>query len=327
MSGTPFTTSFRNVKPYARVILQPGDIVTPTTLTIGSLIITGTQNLAGISLEHPTDEPVISSLQAYRAFTADDYGTTLHCPLLRHGWAAGQTTTGLQVQNVGSQAADITVTNTTITGTVTTKQATVEDVAKGASANFLQSDHFDTGTLASAKVTSSPSIDLVAIVSDRADGTDPKRFFHYACFSADNASTLISLPLVKEHFFGNTSGIQVQNTGTISTHLILTYTTGAVAGGNIGNLTYVISTTKPVGPGSSKTFWNITGGGTLNIVINYTSPATNTVPLMRSNNCVIVKSVPWQGNTAQPIVAIAIESTENSANPQDSKAYEGANLD
>jgi hypothetical protein len=133
--------------------------------------------------------------------------------------------------------------------------------------------------------------------------------------------------LVKEHFFGNTSGIQVQNTGTISTHLILTYTTGAVAGGNIGNLTYVISTTKPVAPGASKTFWNITGGGTSNIVINYTLPATNTVPLMRSLSGVIVKSVSWQGNTAQPIVAIAIESTENSADPQDSKAYEGVNID
>jgi hypothetical protein len=258
------------------------------------------------------------------------------------GWTSGQ-----QIQNIGSEVADVYLVAYNALGdryTCPEKQLNFGESHtylsdEGNPMEVCVSDDVGTGdmlTLPSGYSGSGvvfgtqPLAGIINIHNKgfgRADGTEPKRFFHYACFNAGNASTSISLPLVKEHFFGNTSGIQVQNTGTISTHLILTYTTGAVAGGNIGNLTYVISTTKPVGPGSSKTFWNITGGGTLNIVINYTSPATNTVPLMRSNNGVIVKSVPWQGNTAQPIVAIAIESTENSANPQDSEAYEGGTVE
>jgi hypothetical protein len=324
---SPFTTSFPNVKPYARVILQPGDVVTPTSLNIGSLIITGTQDLAGISLEHPTDAPMITGLQASRAFAASDHGTTLYCPLLRHGWAGAETTTGLQVQNVGNQATNITVIYTEITGTVTTEKVTAENIAVGASKNFLQSNHFDTQTLASAVITSTEDVALVAIVSDRANGTNPKRYFHYGCFKAGIASTTVSLPLVKEHFYGNTSGIQVQNTGTISTHLVLTYTTGYVDDENEGNLSYVISTISPVGPGASKTIWNITAGGTEDIIITPIAPATNTLPLMTSNNGVIIRSVSWDHNPAQPIVAIAVESTEYGANPQDSKAYEGVNID
>ncbi len=322
-SSTSFTTSFPNVAPYARVILQPGDIVTPASLTIGALIITGTQNLAGIAIEHPTHEPMVNSMQVSRAFVEDDHGTTLHCPLLRRGWGSAETTTGLQVQNVGDQETSITVTYTEVQGDVTTEVVTENNISIGESVNFLQANHFDPQTLASAVISSSPAVDLVAIVNDRANGTNPKRYFHYACFSDDNASTTISLPLVKEHFFGNTSGIQIQNTGTISTHLVLTYTTGQVKDSNIGNITYVITTTVPVGPGASKTFWNLTGSGTNDIVIF----PTDTSSLARSNSGVIVRSLPWDQNAAQPIVAIVVESTESSSNPQDSKGYEGINLD
>jgi hypothetical protein len=48
---------------------------------------------------------------------------------------------------------------------------------------------------------------------------------------------------------------------------------------------------------------------------------------MTSNNGVIIRSVSWDHNPPQPIVAVAVESTEYGANPQDSKAYEGVNID
>jgi hypothetical protein len=319
MGGTPYSTSYRNVKPYARVILQPGDAVTSTAVTVGSLIVTGTQSLAGISLEHPTDEPVITGMQASRAFVASDYDDTLHCPLLRYQWAGAQTTTGLQVQNVGDQETDITVEYTVISGTVSIPVVTTMDVLPGASANFLQENHFEPETLASAVITSDPAVDLVAVVNDRADGTNPKRYLTYACFSDDNATTKVSLPLAKEHFHGNTSGVQVQNTGDLPIHLVLTYTT------NTTNWTFVISTTSPIAAGASKTFWNLTGGGTKDIeIITTTVPIANFV---NSNSGVIVESQSWNASKIQPIVAMAIESSENIANPQDSKSYEGVNLE
>jgi hypothetical protein len=68
-------------------------------------------------------------------------------------------------------------------------------------------------------------------------------------------------------------------------------------------------------------------GGTEDIIITPIAPATNTLPLMTSNNGVIIRSVSWDHNPPQPIVAVAVESTEYGANPQDSKAYEGVNID
>jgi hypothetical protein len=320
MGGTPYSTTFAKVKPYARIIVQPGDAVPPGSPAVGSLIVGGSQPVAGISLEHPTIAAAPNSLQASRAFVPNDYGDTVHCPLLRYKWGAYETTSGLQVQNVGTATTTITVTYNIVVGSAPGGTVYTDTVAPGTSANFLQENHFSANTLASAVITNSGGQDLAAVVNDRSDNATPQRFLTYACFK-DTNRTKIGLPLVKELFHQNTSGIQVQNIGTSSTHIRLTYITHT-------NLTFVIATTSPLAAGASKTFYLPSAGGTSGITISYSPPATSTLHLQGTVSGVIIESLPLNIFTpAQPIVAVAIESSiPASIDPQDSKGYEGVNL-
>jgi hypothetical protein len=117
----------------------------------------------------------------------------------------------------------------------------------------------------------------------------------------------VSLPLAKEDFFNNTTGIQIQNVGNGPATFTLTYKTGA------GD-TVVISHTDPVAVGGSKTFYRVASGGTGNIQVN--SGDLNDLPGT-------VSGVTITSN--QPIVAIANEANYNNVNAQDTKNYEGFN--
>jgi hypothetical protein len=184
---------------------------------------------------------------------------------------------------------------------------TAANVPDGASANFLQQDHLDPGELASISVVSTGGGDLAAIVNDRADAPNPKRFTTYACFAESNATTTISLPLVKEGFFNNTTGVQVQNVGNAPATFTLTYKTHT-------GFTVEVTHTDAVAPGASKTFYRLPANGTANIqVVSGTLSNLNATV-----NGVTITS-------AQPIVAIANESNYTGVTPQDTKNYEGFN--
>jgi hypothetical protein len=161
--------------------------------------------------------------------------------------------------------------------------------------------------LAAVSVTSTGGGDLAAITNDRADAPNPKRFTTYACFAETNATNSISLPLAKEDFFNNTTGIQIQNVGNGPATYTLTYRTGA------GN-TVVLTHTDPVPVGASKTFFRVASGGTANIQVSSGSLA---------NLPGTVSGVTITSN--QPIVAMANEANYNGVNPQDTKNYEGFN--
>jgi hypothetical protein len=321
MGGVIDTITFSGIPPYARVILNPNDAIDTPGAAVGSLKVVGNQPLAGISLEHPTEALTTNDLQASRAFVENDYGEKLYCPMVRRDWGNLDATSGIQVQNVGNATTNITVTYKIIRPSPSTVTVTKTGVAPGASKNFLQAEDLPPGGyLASAIITNSNHQNLAAIVSDRADGVTPQRYLTYACFKDTLTVTKISLPLVKEEFpmtNPNTSGIQVQNIGSTYTYFKLTYVTH-------NNETYTVVTTQPINSGESKTFRLLTiPGNTPQITI---SP-TDLTGLEHTINGVIVESLPWNGNDAQPIVAIAVESSLDTNNyPQDTKAYEGVNI-
>jgi hypothetical protein len=309
VAGNIYTKEYNNVPPSAMVVINPSDAGVPSGQgNIGSLSVVGTQPLAGASLEHETTAAVAQNLQASRAFVPSDYASTLYCPLLRHQFGSQSTTTGLQVQNVSGSAQNISVTYNVVFGPgapATVGPITVNNVADGASANFLSSDHLQPGQLASATVTSGGNI--AAVVNDRATNPTPNRFTTYACFAATKATTNVSLPLVKENFNHNTTGIQVQNVGNAAATFTLTYKTHTGA-------TVVITHSDAVAPGSSKTFYRVSSGGTTGLIVNsgLLSSLDSTV-----NGVVITSS--------QPIVAIANENNYTGMNIQDTKNYEGFN--
>jgi hypothetical protein len=310
IAGNTYNNAYNNVPPNAMVIVNPADAGVPlgTGYFVG-LTVTGTQPIAGTSLEHETAPTVANSMQASRGFVPSDYGTDLFCPLVRHNYSAILTTSGIQVQNVGNAPTNITVTYSMVVGSAINTTVTQNNVAPGASANFLQSTDFNNNSLGAATITSSGQ-PLAAIVNDRAQATNPIRVTTYACFNQANATETISLPLVKEYWFGNTSGLQIQNVGNAPTDVILTYNT------NNGD-TVVIRTTSPIPAGASKTFYALTTNGTsgISVVSGSLNDLSSTV------SGVVVES-----EDGQPIVAIGNEgSLASNPLPQDTKNYEGFN--
>lgn len=307
VNGVDYTETYDDVPANAMVVVVPSAVGVPTgNNNIGGLTVTGTQPLAGASLEHVTAASVSQNLQASKAFTPSEYDTTVYCPLLRNAYGSKLTTTGLQVQNVTTASTfNITVNYAYVGGG--SKTVTVNNVGPGESANFLQSVDLPAGTLASATITAGGNI--AAIVNDKATATDPQRVTTYACFGASSATSKINLPLVKEDFGGsvvNTTGIQVQNVGLSATTVTLVYNPD-------GGSAVTLSHTDTIQPGSSKTFYRVANGGTAGLT---GSPGS----LDGTVNGVVITS-----NNGQPVVAIANESSLTGA-LQDTKNYEGFNV-
>ncbi len=314
VGANTYPKSYPNVPGNAMVVISPADAGVPAG-AVGSLTVTGSQALAGTSLEHEASAAVAQNLQASKAFTPNDYDDIACCPLVRNAHTPNQQTTGIQAQNVGAAAQTIKVDYSYSIGggAVQTKSVTSPSLAVGESFTFFGGDATNglpAGALGSAKVTGMGGGNIAVVVNDRGFATaNPNRVTTYACFAASSASTDVVLPLYKEYLGGNTSGIQIQNVGAGPATVEVTYqpTTGSAV---------TFSHTTAIAANASATFFGVSG---------LTSPAGITV---------VSGSAPGLNNSFggvsissnQPIVAIANESS-SAPNPsgQDTKNYEGFN--
>lgn len=310
VSGKTYTKQFNNVPANAMVVIAPGDAGVPSgNGQVGSLTVTGSGPLAGTSLEHQHAAAVAQNLQASRAFTPADYDDKVYCPLFRNAHTGAQLTTGAQVQNVSNSQQTVTLTYKPRDGGQTiTRQ---ESVAPGASATFYAPFlGIPAGSVGSVTITGQGN--LVAVVNDEGTENGLKRTTTYSCFPAAKATKRVVMPLYKESWIGNTSGIQVQNVAEngAAADIVITYI--ATNGGQTVKLTPGVSV--PAGGGT--TFFGVSNRifpPTMTVVSG--NPAT----LAGTYGSVIIES-----NT--PIVAIANESGFGpGASAQDSKNYEGFN--
>lgn len=314
VGANTFPKVFNNVPGNAMVVISPVDALVPAG-AVGSLTVTGTQALAGTSLEHEATAAVAQNLQASKAFTPNDYDDVAYCPLVRNAHTGNSQTTGIQAQNVGAAAQTVKVDYSYSIGggALQTKSVTSPSLAVGESFTFFGGDAVNgipAGALGSAKVTGVGGGNIAVVVNDRGFNTvNPNRVTTYACFPSSGATANVVLPLYKEFFGGNTTGIQVQNVGASPATVQVTYQpTGGSA------VTFSHSTPIPVG--ASATFFGVS---------SLTSPSGITVvsgsaaSLNNSFGGVTITS-------NQPIVTIANESS-SAPNPsgQDTKNYEGFN--
>jgi uncharacterized cupredoxin-like copper-binding protein len=319
LGGTEYTASYPDIPANAMVIVNPSDAGVPTGTGpgLGSLVVTGTGPLAGASLEHQTTATLANSLQASRGFVPNDYDSTANCPLVRRNQGSANATTGIQAQNATTdQTFDISVTYEIIFPTArTVGPVTVEDVGPGESANFLQLNDLAAGEIGAATVTGGG--DIAVIVNDRADAFTPQRFTTYACFGVGNATSTVAIPLAKDRFANNTTGIQVANVGGAPAEITLNYV-------NFNGTNIDVRTTVDVEPGASKTFLNMATGGTTGIeAINGTDlDDLLNGPFGDGNGGIAGVTI----TSDQPIVAIANEANYSGVNVQDTKNYEGFNL-
>jgi hypothetical protein len=296
------------------VIFIPADANVPSG-GVGSLTVTGTQPLAGTSLEHEAAAAVAQNLQASKAFTPNDYDGTAYCPLIRNGHTGNEQTTGIQAQNVGNSAQTISVDYSFSVGggALQTKTVTSPSLQPGASFTFFGADAtygIPVGGLGSATVSGDGGGNIAVVVNDRGfKSTNPNRVTAYSCFPASSTSNNVLLPLYKELFGGNTTGIQIQNVGGSGATCDVTYTpTG-------GGAAVVLSHSTPIASGSSITFFNAS------------SPAAGGLTVVSGNAASLNNSfggVSIECN--QAVVAIGNESSFPPASSlQDTKNYEGFN--
>jgi hypothetical protein len=316
VGGSTYNRNFTNVPANAMVVVSPADAGVPAN-GVGSLTVTGSQPLAGTSLEHEASAAVAQNLQASKAFTPSDYDQTAYCPLVRNAHTANDQTTGIQAQNVsgGAQTIEVEYSYSVGGGPLQTKTVTSPSLANGASFTFFGKDAqygIPAGALGSATVTGS-SGNIAVVVNDRGfNTTNPNRVTTYACFPSSGATNNVVLPLYKEYFGGNTTGIQIQNVGNAGATVTVTY---APTGGS----TVSFSHSTPIPAGASATFFGVS---------NLTSPAGISNPgggaagLFNTFGGVSITS-------NQPIVAIGNESMSSApgqaASGQDTKNYEGFN--
>lgn len=298
IGASTHTKTFNAVPGNAMVVISAADATPPVPAGgVGSLTVTGTQPLAGTSLEHEASAAVAQNLQASKAFTPNDYDDTAYCPLVRNAHTANQQTTGIQAQNVGAAPQTVTVDYSYSIGggALQTDSATSPTLAVGESFTFFGADGtygLPSGALGSATVTGDGGGNIAVVVNDRAfsPAVNPTRVTTYSCFAASGASSNVVLPLYKETFGGNTTGIQVQNVGATPATVEATY---APTGG-----APVVVTSPAIEPGASYTYFGIAGLG--NTFGGVTLSAD------------------------QPIVAIGNESSFGAgASGQDTKNYEG----
>lgn len=312
VGGSTFNRNFNNVPANAMVIFIPADAGVPGG-GVGSLTVTGTGPLAGTSLEHEASAAVAQNLQASKAFTPSDYDDTAYCPLIRHAHTGNEQTTGIQAQNVGNSAQTITVDYAYSVGggAVQSKSVTSPNLQPGESFTFFGADPANgipAGGLGSATVSGDGGGNIAVVVNDRGfKSTNPNRVTAYSCFPASSATDTVLLPLYKELFGGNTTGVQVQNVGGSGATCEVTYApTGASP--------VVLTNTSPIPTGGSVTFFNTSNpSGGISVV------SGNAASLNNSFGGVTIEC-------NQPVVAIGNESSFPPADSfQDTKNYEGFN--
>lgn len=277
---------------------------------VGSLVVAGSQPLAGVVMEHDTTANPATVLNSTRGFTSADFSTKAYAPVIKSN--RFQRFTGLQVQNVTASPINVSVayvgTSPNCVGVTATDSVT--GIAPGASATFVHltgSTTLQTNCTASATITGTGN--FVAIVNEQeVAGAPNKAGITYFAMSDSGATNRISIPLFKSDRFGATTGLQIQNVGAAAaTNWTATFT---CVGGSTFTAISDVTKTGPIPAGGAFLFYR---PQTQNLF-------TNANPFSAGNvNCAVIVEA------NQPIVAIANE-TPTTAGALDDNNYEGFNI-
>jgi len=316
-NGATYPGTTASIGQNQMVIISPADAGVPNVNdnrgNIGSLVVTSAQPLAGTVMEFDQNEAIGTVLKGTRAFSQADFDVKAYAPVAKHD-RFGRFT-GIQVQNVGSAAIDVTITyvgssrNTPCFGNTYTD--TRNGVAPGTSFTFVQ---LGTNTNLPANCTASATIsatgNFVAIVNEENMTGAPAAGITYSAMPASAATTRVSIPLFKDQRFGFSTGLQIQNVGTAqATNVVATFT---CRGNNSQNVPFTaISNPQTIAPGGAKLFYKPSGNAA-----DFT--AANPFAMAGANCGVVVTG-------DQPLVAIANEAPDT-AGALDDNNYEGFNL-
>ncbi len=324
VNGVAHTKSFPNVKPYAMVVVGPSDTTPPLPANqYGSAKVTGTGPLAGTALEFEANVATGNNLHAYTAFVPQDYAPKAYCPLIRSNFT--NLNTGIQAQNVGTSAQDIRIDYSYRIrgqGALLTDSVTKTGIAPGSAAVFATWEELPAGAVGSAVVTGLGGGNIAVNVNDETFNLNPNRVTAYSCFPdlPSTKTNKVAIPLYKEFYLGDTSGIQIQNIGTANANITVTFHPTGYYPTNLSSSGPVqFKSASPVPPNASLNLYRVSNP--LSVIQTVSgNPAT----LLNSYGSVVIES-------DQPIVAIVNEEpgftpgAARAASNQDAKQYEGFN--
>jgi hypothetical protein len=244
------TVSYPGTACTENAVIKPGasykfDQATNTCLPDGpgAASISSDQPVVATVMQVQSNGTVKAALLAYNGF-ATAGSTSPVMPLVSSGWYGS--ITGIQIQNTGGSATDVTVSYTPSAGFPGVACNETKTVPAGQSVTFGLS----TGNLlpaacrssqagyvafvGSAKVTAnSASQNLVAIVNQINSGN--AQAAAYSAFDSANGTTVVSLPLIADRNYGIFSGFALANVSNNDATITCTFTNStATVNGTVG---------------------------------------------------------------------------------------------
>ncbi len=151
------------------------------------------------------------SAMAYASYVAFSTGSSsAYLPLLMKN--NYQYNTFVTVQNLGTSATNLTATYSD------GHTVTFNGLQPGASHKFDQSTETHSATVFSGVVSSSGSVPIGAVIAE----VGPDTLFTYSSFS--EGATDVVMPLINENNYGYFTSATIQNLGSVSTQVEVTYT-------------------------------------------------------------------------------------------------------
>ena len=219
-------------------VIQPGAAATFDQATngdlaagfVGSATIASDEPIAATVMQVTSDSSGLApNLLAYNGFTSADPNPVM--PLVTSGFY--NSGTGIQIQNTGGTPTDVTLSYTpSLAGNACSLTLTVPANASetfGFGLNPMPAGCFtDEGAAGSAAFVGSAAVtansaghDLVAIVNQITFGS--ANAAAYGAFSATDATSEVSLPLIMQNNYGIFTGFSVANVGTSATDITCTF--------------------------------------------------------------------------------------------------------
>lgn len=290
-----------------------------TAPCFGGATVTSDTPVAGVVIEYIDGASVASYVLATRGLSDADAGTTVAAPAMKNSFNGG--TTGATILNTGASSAtvnlDFAVTSSSAGCPISPGHTTSDSVtiAPGASVvvNQLQGNTGDLDILANRCVfysmvaTSNQPIVMTVNENRTYQGVPVKAV--YTGFNAAGATDTVYIPLYKEFFNGQASGLTVVNAhNSTATVIRATFTSSTGS-------THVVQTTSAVPAGAAVNFFELYNGQAGFTAVSGGMPAFNT------KHSVVVEAV----TAGVPLVAITQESDRDGAPIFDITNYEGFN--
>lgn len=178
---------------------------TGSTQCIGSAVVTGTQEIAVVNNQNI---PASGQTNTYEAVSSGS--STLFVPQLQnnyYGWSSA-----LNIRKLGSGTTTVTI---DYDDSEPDDTCVLTDASPSCQL-YIPSVHPTTGRFG-AKITSSPSMDLIAVVG-QTNGT-----LSGAYRGVGSGSTTVGIPLVQKYYYGWITAVTCQNVSTTPTTLNVKY--------------------------------------------------------------------------------------------------------